>query len=181
MAKRGRKRKTGKREPNGRPQRGVDQNAIAALMPHRRDAVVISFPDGRVISRKIATDNLKNELARTPFGRYYLIDALTTEQHRAGEIFAQRHKVAKMATSLHRSVRSIAGAGEPSGPTPAEMSAADIRWAIEDHLKAANKVGRESLYIVVNVCCYEHECPSGKFARLSNSLTKLAKYYGLTR
>lgn len=35
---RGRKRKPGQREPNGRPQRekGVDPKAIAALMPHRR-------------------------------------------------------------------------------------------------------------------------------------------------
>lgn len=99
--RRGRKRKSGYRESNGRPQREViDYTKLAAEQPHRRD-----LPE----KHKLSQD------ADTQIGRLYLKDQISEPQYLAGQEY-ERRVGAYMATIC--GPQALAGSGKWSGCRP---------------------------------------------------------------
>src|SRR5512144_2475990 len=108
MARRGRKRKTGNREPNGRPQRerGIDRNEIAGQLKHR--TADVCWLDLR---RAIPIEERHNAKAEHPLGRYNLVKAITDLQYDAGMTFAGEVARYRRVLDIRKERQSVAGFG----------------------------------------------------------------------
>ena len=118
MARRGRKRKTGKREPNGRLQRerGIDPSEVAAQLKHRTADVYWLN-----LRRAIPIEDRANEKAECPLGRYNLVGAINDLQYNAGCMFRREVMAYRRVLGVRKERQSIAGFGQPQASTPKEL------------------------------------------------------------
>lgn len=81
VIRKGRRRKSGRRHPNGELIAGpkIDYRALAAMQPHRRE-VTTKDENGN--------PNSLNEKAGTPLGNLLLNRTLTAEQYEAGRLYS---------------------------------------------------------------------------------------------
>lgn len=180
--RRGRKRKTGKREGNGRIQRerGIDQNAVAALLPHRTAAVY--WLD---LHKAIPADKRHDAKAECPLGRYNLVGAISDVQYDAGCMFRREVMAFRRVLDIRKERESIAGFGQPSAPTPKDL---DDKRAIEimaNYMDAFNSIainlgsyfGVAAQRAIKHVVIFERELAPDAFKYLSLGLTNLVGHY----
>ena len=169
IGRRGRKRKSGPRNKNGRLIPQINYRALAAEQPHRRDLP----KDARLRAEGF------NEL-----GRLYLKGIITEPEYLAGQEFAR-------VTAMYRATigppRALAGAGggyvcnpEPCREEPQYCACAQRRLAymvLHDVLSAA---GRRVLIAVKHVVI-EDKHPAAEYQLFAiYGLIRLARHLGLT-
>ncbi len=161
----GRKRKQNiKRQPNGQPsrERGIEPNAIAQLMPHRR-----------LVPAAIAHD----ERAECMMGRLCLNGWISEIQYQAGVKY--RTAVARYRSIIEapRGERSMAGVivGPWGGGHVSEETEAELRDKYMRAFEAIDEVGAAR---DVNHCV--HNKPPFSIPMVKCGLNALAIHYGLT-
>lgn len=178
MARRGRKRKIGKREPNGRIQRerGIDPNEVAGQLKHR--TADVCWLDLR---RAIPLEKRHDAKAEHPLGRYCLVGAISNLQYDAGMMFAGEVARYRRVLDVRKDRQSIAGFGQPCAPTPREL---DDDQAIEirrDYMLAFEAIGsRTGQAIIKHVVILERELQPDLFHYLHGALEQLVSHYDLT-
>jgi hypothetical protein len=185
----GRKRKSGKREKNGRIQRvrDEDQNQLAARMPHRASEVIYAeFIDGtaeikRIVKSYIPLTELHSEKAENPLGRLRLVGAISEDQYLAGREFGKDLIRYRRIIDCKRDPQSIAGFAEPCAKMPSEPSADEATKCLTRYMLAFEAIGsRSSQLAVKHIIAQERDLAPGLFKYLVNGLTRLVKHYNLT-
>lgn len=162
----GRKRKKVAREPNGRAQRerGIEPNAIAQLMPHRR-----------LVPAELAHD----PKAECIMGRLCLNGWLTEAQYQAGvkyrAIVLRYRAVIEAPRSTEASMAGVI-VGPWGGSSMTEERAIEIRNEYMRAFEALEGAGgtRDVAHLI-------HDRTQFVLARAKCGLTGLAEYYGLTK
>lgn len=189
MKIRGRKRKSGNREKNGRLQRDptVRPEQIAARMPHRASEVVYAeFHSGTVEVKRIVRSfvpiaELHNEKAESPFGRLRLVGAISEEQYLAGRQFAREVQQYRRVLDIKRDRESIAGIGQPGSPTPKELDDKKAVEILASYMDAYGAIGsRASQCAIKHIVIQELELGADLFRYLTLGLNNLVRHYGLT-
>jgi len=189
MKRGGRKRKSGKREPNGRIQRerGPNPNELAARMPHRASEVIYAeFRKGtaevsRIVKSYVPQSELHNEKAESPLGRLRLVGAISEEQYLAGRQFANDVARYRRAIEAKRQPQSIAGFGQPIAGTAPDLDVEQALRVINNYMLAFESLGsRANQCAVKHVVIQELELEPGLFRYLDIGLDKLISHYGLT-
>ena len=166
MAKRGRKKKAGPRQPNGQLRRGKDYGT-PELMEKRMRAVGGGDP--------VAAACMLTRLG--PKGR----KVITQDQENAGLRFASLYQ---RRVRVARFEKGLSFDGSRAGHDPGAESDEDVRQS--EQIKAAYTAAkavlqmhsRQTLDAATNCCCYER-APSSP-ARLLVGLDLLALHFGLT-
>lgn len=168
--RRGRKRKSGRREPSGRNIRPpVDYRAMAGLQPHR-----IGLPAAL----------RESERAESVLGCLNLLKRISEQEYEAGRRFG-------VIVGGYRSVigtpRGTVGAGkgyncEPSGClVDATNCTCEQRTAkFRDSSRALLLISQKAYNAVYQVAVHDFPCNSEQLKHLQAGLRGLANYYGLT-
>jgi hypothetical protein len=134
MAKGGRKRKQGKREPNGRPARGPDrritaeQDAMSVARDYRQN--VLGVKPALALDQKAAT----------LLGRLCLSGAISEAQWQAGEDW---HEIVEAMYAAANAPRGFKTATPGSGSPLSEDEEARRYRALKDRFNAANAAVEE--------------------------------------
>ncbi len=188
MAK-GRKRRAGKREKNGRIQRApaVNPNVLASRMPHRASEVIYAeFKRGtaeikHIVRTFIPQQELHNEKAENPLGRLRLVNAISEEQYLAGRQFASDVSKYRKVLDCKKQHQSIAGFGLPSPGSSKEIESDQAVKIMSNYMMAFESIGsRASQAAVKHVVIQEMELEPGLFHYLDKGLDRLISHYGLT-
>jgi hypothetical protein len=163
MAKRGRKKKPGPRQPNGQLRRGKDYGT-PELMEKRMRAVGGGDP----------------VLSEYMLGRLYSRGAVNLDHKNAGLRFASLYQ---RRVRVARFEKGLSFDGSRAGHDPSAESDEDIRQS--EQIKAAYTAARavlqahsrQTLDAVTNCCCYERAPSSPE--RLVIGLDLLAGHFGL--
>ncbi len=162
----GRKRKQGiKRQPNGQPcrERGIEPNAIAQLMPHRR-----------LVPAKVAHD----PKAECIMGRLCLNGWISEQQYAAGVKYRECVGRYRAVINAPRGEISMAGVivGPWGGGSMTEERAIEIRNEYMRAFEALAETGAER-----HVAHLIHDRDQFVLTHAKCGLDGLAIYYGLTR
>jgi hypothetical protein len=179
----GRKRKPGKREPNGKPsRRKADKQAMRTL---EEQGTMQVARDARRRVHGVSVSDTGTDLAGSVVGRLYLAGGLTVEQISAANILRDVYASFQRAVDSPRPPRAVA-IGEASGPSPRDVSEeaayqAKSQWkAIERLLGKVNAVHRGSTiyaacyYVVLSDLDLPHLFPDMRIG-----LDAIAASYGL--
>jgi hypothetical protein len=186
MSRAGRKRKLGKRERNGRPQRerGTDPNEIAAQLPHRTADVY--WLDSR---RAIPIEKRHDAKAEHPLGRLNLVGAISDAQYDAGCRFRSDVLLYRRVLDIRKERQSVAGFGQPQASTPKELDDKQAVEILASYMNAFVAIaeniggiwGRAAQAAVKHVVVQERELDPSVFKYLSLGLSNLIVHYGLTK
>lgn len=174
--RRGRKRKSGRREPSGRPARvEVNYRELAALQPHRRD-----LPEAHRLSEKAAS----------AIGRLSLGGILDEQQYEAGRRFCV---ITGHFKSVIGSPRSTAGSGrgypcEPVGcmaeaqANPAsECECLRRTRKFNDCVSVLMAVSQRAYNQTYRTAVSDEVCDLDNMPHLIWGLNALVRYFGLVR
>lgn len=165
----GRKRKTGKREKNGRIQRekNTDPKIISLTQPHRRG---------------VPADKRHDQRAENPFGRLNLINAVTDAEYDAGIKYRDiclRYRAIISSPNPHPTVVCLDGRRYGSG---AELTAAQIKTRRDEYMRAFEAIeGYGPRVVIKSVVIFEKELQAGDLPDLRAGLKGLVKHFGLAR
>lgn len=189
MARRGRKRKTGRRYPSGKLVRSTPVNdlspeqikglrlMVANQMPHRT-ADVIWLNERRPIPK----DKRAADIAEHPLGRLHLVGAISRVKYDGGMAFARSVAAAKRVLDCRKPPQSIAGFGQPCPPTPKDIDGDKSAEILSDYMEAFMAIGsRASQMAVKHVVVLEHDLDPMLFSHLDIGLGNLVRHYGLTK
>ncbi len=183
MAKGGRKRKPGKREPNGKLSRK------AAHVQQRRttdeEAAMSVAKEARVRVHDVAPEHAGTDLAATVVGRLYLAGELEPEQMNAARLLADTYASYQRAVDSPRPPKAV-NIGGASGALPPDVSPeaatrARSAWGtITGVLQAANNVHRgATLYAACDYIVLRDEHHPHMNGDLRLGLNAIAQAYGL--
>ena len=171
MARRGRKRKAGRRFGSGELQRArVDFRELAALQPHR-----VWLPQGKRLDQKAAS----------PLGCLNLLGVISSRQYLAGLRYA-------IVVGKYRAVietpRATAGAGRGYDCTGDLQCARKLGRICECRQRkrrydaafaAVSEAGQRAARAVARVAVHAEPCPQGALDHLKRGLDALATHFGL--
>lgn len=166
----GRKRKAGKRHPNGElvnEQKQIDlAHRIAITQPHRQS-----------VSESLRFD----QKAGTELGRLRLRGILTEEQYEAGRKYNALVTRYRASIDAPKAGQSIAGAMEPRGGGVITLEAArEIKREYDGAFEALFDCGQPAAKLVAHVAVHDREIDRHLHATLICGLSGLAKHFGLT-
>lgn len=172
MSRAGRKRRHGRRHPNGRlaAERSETPREIAQRMPHRR-----------VFGEAALDQKAENEL-----GRLMLWNKITADQWVAGSTFRRAWGVYLSTVGPPRSIimaqdHANSCLGCPIATPREKCSCAFRRAFYEDADRELYEVGLLPRQLVKLVVLHDHVCIPGWVAMLRLGLDVLAVHFGLTR
>lgn len=170
LAIRGRKRKSGRRHPNGDlAERRPNDRLLVALQPHR-----VWLPK----------DHRLSDLAENPLGCYQLTKVIDPEQAEAGRLYAVA--VGRLRASIE-TPRGMTGSGR--GYDCNADLCADPSWSCEcrARMKRYNELyealagaGRKAMMVVNRVAVRQQHCMIGEREALRAGLDALVHKLGLT-
>jgi hypothetical protein len=189
--RRGRNRKSGPREKNGRPQREkIDVDAIAASMPHRAWIPPRKDKNGKMV------DQRRDHKAENPFGRLLLVGSITEVEYEAGQKFRRDYLRYRTAIDSPRGeAPSLTGRlsasdySEGDAPIPIRvqkpMSDDEFRTRLSAYdaaYRAAKTDDRgmpsvHALRVMNSVVVHERELQPGDREFLKAALGRLIKHY----
>jgi hypothetical protein len=166
----GRKRKAGRRHPNGELVRDrLDPRAVVLAQPHRRRLPAMLRLDQK---------------AEAPLGGLNLVGVITDAQYVAGrryaEIVARYRIVIQSPRSSPRSRSDMTITGHGEGVTIDAAEARQCKRAYDRAFAAVLEAGQRAARAVARVAIYEQACPRGGIADLRRGLAALAAHFGLT-
>lgn len=166
----GRKRKAGKRHPNGElanEQKQIDlAHRIAIAQPHRQS---------------VSQSQRFDQKAGTELGRLRLRQILTEEQYEAGRKYTALVARYRASIEAPKEGQSIAGAMEPRGGGIITIEAARIiRQEYDDAFCALGDCGRPATKLVNHVAVHDREINRHLHDTLICGLNGLSKHFGLT-
>jgi hypothetical protein len=170
IERRGRKRKFGKRHPNGKlvQEKPVDQNVIALRMPHRAG-----------VPQAVAHD----PKAESSLGRYNLNGVITSKEYDAGVYY--RGVVARylmLIKAPQPNMRSCTGEATSRGmPLAIDSDEAERRqFAYNEAYEAIEEAGgQRGAKAVSRVAIYDCACPDGMIGPMRYALVGLMLKRGL--
>ena len=172
MARRGRKRKIGRRGANGDLLRArVDFRELAALQPHR-----VWLPEEKRLDQKAAS----------PLGCLNLLGVISTRQYLAGIRYAV---VVGKYRAVLETPRGTAGTGRGYACTGDLRCGLDAERSCECRLRkqrydaafaAVIEAGQRAARAVARVAVHGEPCPQGLLDHLKRGLDALARHFGLT-
>jgi hypothetical protein len=180
----GRKRKPGKREPNGKLSRRVDDKQARRTIDEQAAMQVGKEARQRVF--KVSAEDSATELAGTVCGRLRLIRSITVAQHEAAKAFAATYQAYQRALNSPRSPKAVeigaaTGRGEGIDLTPEQHARALYEWdKVTRLLSLANGIHRHTTlyaacdYLILRDELHEHLVPD-----LHIALDYLVSHYGL--
>lgn len=130
----GRKRKQGKREPNGRPARGPNRRISA-----EQDAMSVAV-DYRKNVLGVRSDHALDQKAATLLGRLRLSGAISEAQWQAGEDWHELVEAMYAAANAPRGFKTVSGG---AGTPLSEEEEARRYRALKDRFNAANAAVEE--------------------------------------
>lgn len=177
MARRGRKRKSGRRHPSGELVREArpDDRVRTSRQPHRRT---------------VPEDSRLDQRAESPIGRLCLQGRITDEQHDAGVRYAAvvgaYGAVIEAPAGTSGSGRGFACLAEQAGtaracaidPGGCECLARKARY--DRAYEVLWAVGQRAAKAVARVAVWREECSRADLVYLVEGLTVLARHFGLT-
>ena len=178
MSRAGRKRKTGKRERNGRilRERGIDPNAVAAQLPHRTADVY--WLDLR---RAIPIEKRHDAKAEHPLGRLNLVGAVSDAQYDAGCRFRDEVIRYRRVLDIRKERQSVAGFGQPQASTPKELDDQRAVEIMREYMAAFEAIGsRTAQAAIKHIVILERELEPSLFGHLTFGLKNLIVHYDLT-
>jgi hypothetical protein len=157
-------------------ERGIDQNAVAATLPHRTADVYWLG-----LHRAIPADRRHDPMAEHPLGRYCLVGAISALQYDAGRMFAREVSQYRRVLDIAKDRQSIAGFGQPCPPTPRELDERQCVEIMRDYMLAFEAIGsRAAQAVMKHVAILERELQPELFGYLSLGLNNLVIHYDLT-
>ena len=175
VVRRGRKRKIGRRHPNGELVAAPNNDrALAALQPHRRWLP----PDLRL-----------SEKAGTPLGGLNLIGVLSDAQHEAALRYAV---VVGEYRAVIEAPKGLAGGGKGFGClgdcVQRRRSGDEVECVCEKRKQrydsafaAVIEAGQRAARAVARVAVHAEQCPLGALSDLKRGLDALCRHFGLQR
>lgn len=168
----GRKRKSGKRHPNGKliQARDLDVALIASFHPDRQG---------------VPKDQRVDQRAGTPLGRLAIVGHIDAEQLEAARLYARDVRAYQVVIGCPKpnapSLNPMM-AGGMSVPAPLRIEEIQARLkAYNDAFQAVYDAGHKAARAVARVAVYDEWLPIGtNLSDLVRGLKALAEHYGLT-
>jgi hypothetical protein len=180
----GRKRKNGKREPNGKLSRRNDDKQQRRTIDEQSAMQVAK--EGRQRVFKVSAEDSGTELAGTVCGRLRLIRSISGAQHEAAKAFAATYAAYQRALNSPRSPKAVeigAATGRGEGPdlTPEQHIKALGDWdRVTRLLSRANGYHRgATLYAACDYLILRDEFHIHLVPDLHIALDYLVDHYGL--
>jgi len=181
---RGRKRKTGKREPNGKLSRRTSERQARRTVDEQAAMHVAKEARQRVFG--ISVEASGTELAGTVCGRLLLQGSLTQQQMDAAKAFADTYAGYQRAMDSPRPPKAVeiggaTGRGSLLDVSPEQAKLARKRWdAAVRVLVEANMYHRAAtLYAAADYLVLRDEMHGHMVGDLRLALNALARHYGL--
>ncbi len=170
IERRGRKRKSGRRHPNGKlvQEKPLDQNVVALRMPHRAG-----------VPREFAHD----PKAESKLGRYNLNGLITSREYDAGVYYrGVVDRYLALIKAPPPNMRSCTGEPMSRGmPLAIDRDEAERRkFAYDEAYEAVEAAGgQRGAKALSRVAIYDQDCPDGMVGPMRYSLVGLMERRGL--
>lgn len=181
---RGRKRKQGKREPNGKLSRRKDDKQARRTIDEQASMQVAREARQRVFG--VSAEDSATELAGTVCGRLRLIRSITGAQHEAAKAFASTYAAYQRALNSPRPPKAVeigaaTGGGNAIDISPEQHAKALNDWdRVTTLLSRANGYHRgATLYAACDYLVLRDELHIHLVPDLHIALDYLVRHYGL--
>ena len=191
MARRGRKRRAGRREANGRPQRQSRVLTARVLTAIEKEADTLSVVREQPHRKKYG-ERFRDQMVETELGRLCMDGVIALKQYDAGERYREivihmRRAIAAPKPTARSSAGILVETGgkiidfDAIDPEGAEKRANRARSEYADAYRALSEAGREAILAINDIVIEGHslyEARGGVFD-LMIGLNHLVRHFGL--
>jgi hypothetical protein len=183
MARGGKKRRTGKREPNGKLSRRIVDKQARRSIDEQSTMQVAKEARQRVFG--VSEADSATELAGTVCGRLFLAREITQQQLDAAKAFAETYATYQRAMNSPRppkavEIGGITGGGALRDISPEQHVKAKERWdAAVKVLVEANHYHPGSIYAACDYLALRDELHPHMVGDFRVGMNSLARHYGL--
>lgn len=180
----GRKRKAGKREPNGKLSRRKDERQARRSIDEQANMAV--GKEARVRVHGVPAEHAGTDLAGTVCGRLVLQGSISPDHHEAAKAFAATYARYQRAIGSPRQPKAVeigaaTGGGSETDMTPEQCDKARRQW--EDAVRALQEANAQHRSATIFAACdylvLRDEYHPHLFGDLRLGLNALARHYGL--